>query len=87
MLTGTASSTFNQSIVCDPMLQRVSQGIIPNATDLELICDAPCAASLQALQKTQLEHCTDADNITVGYTVYPATYTTDLLLAAYNLAY
>ena len=73
-------------MVCDPLLRRVSQGAIPDARDLNLMCNTACTASLDALRKTQLAQCKDTDTITVGDAIYPATYMTDLLLYTYNWA-
>ncbi|KAK3946429.1 LysM domain-containing protein [Diplogelasinospora grovesii] len=68
------------------MLWQVSHGALPNSRDLELMCNTACTSSLEALRKTQVAHCTGTDNITVRGTVYPATYTTDLLLFTYGYA-
>ncbi|KAK3937498.1 LysM domain-containing protein [Diplogelasinospora grovesii] len=67
-------------------MRQVSNGALPNSTDLELMCYTACTTSLEALRKTQVAHCTGTDNITVRDTVYPATYTTDLLLFTYGYA-
>jgi len=68
------------------MLRRASQAYIPNAMDLELICDAGCTASLEALRDTQIAKCFETDAIVDGDIVYPATYLTDLMLHTYKWA-
>ena len=74
-------------MVCDPMLWQLAQNKLPRADELELMCTtSSCVPSLKTLRELQLAHCADADNITVGYKVYPPTYVVDLLLHTYGWA-
>ncbi|KAJ4303864.1 hypothetical protein N0V88_001461 [Collariella sp. IMI 366227] len=65
----------------------VLQNVLPSADDLEMMCAAAsCVSSLEALRELQVAHCAHTDNITVGYDVYSATYTVDLMLHTYKWA-
>ncbi|KAK3324399.1 hypothetical protein B0T19DRAFT_443814 [Cercophora scortea] len=86
-LSAACAATFSQPVVCDPRMWLVAvQGLSPNATDLGAMCNTTCVTNLQALRSVQASKCTAADNITVSYKVYPATYQVDLLLYTQNYA-
>ncbi|KAL2127964.1 hypothetical protein VTI74DRAFT_9916 [Chaetomium olivicolor] len=44
------------------------------------------AAAAACLFGALVAHCADTDNVTVEYTIYPATYVVDLLLSTYKWA-
>lgn len=80
------STTFSQTITCDPRLWQVANGAIVNATEMPSICSPDCGLSLSTLRQTQLSKCAKTDNVTVSSRIYPVTYMVDLLTDTYKWA-